>query len=370
MGYARTLFVGLAVFAAGAGAVAQEGAPVIEACASDPNVLGLERIVEVDQASGPVFGGGHPHTGFLNDHEIVLTFDDGPLRPYTRAVLKALAAHCTKATFFMVGRMAAADPAMVREVLAQGHTVGSHTWSHLNLAPLGFFKSRNEFELGLSAVTKAAGRPIAPFFRFPYLSDNRTILNYIRKREQATFFIDIDSKDFRTHDPNAAYERVLHDLAREHKGIILMHDIQPSTAGMIKRLLDTLHQKGYKVVHVLPKSTATTIADFDKSPAKDVTAKQEQAIDAAISGEIAKPAVAPLPAKPAGTAPTAQPPAQTSPIRTGSTQPTAPAAEEPEILPWSKTTGEVARRPPASPKKQQVRKQPDELPWQLRIFQN
>jgi peptidoglycan-N-acetylglucosamine deacetylase len=120
----------------GGGLIARtaQSAPPVAACATQDNVLGLSRVVEVDAADGPLFG--RVHNGgydFLHDGEVVLTFDDGPLRHYTRAVLKALDAHCTKATFFMVGRMAVADPEMVREVASHGHTIGAHTWSHAKL---------------------------------------------------------------------------------------------------------------------------------------------------------------------------------------------------------------------------------------------
>jgi peptidoglycan-N-acetylglucosamine deacetylase len=122
---------------AGAGVVCEGGA----------QALGVGRIVEVDTSSGPRFGHQqYKDQEFLADGEVVLTFDDGPLRPYTRPVLKALDAECTKATFFMVGQMALADPEMAREVARRGHTIGSHTWSHKNLKRLTPLKARGEIE--------------------------------------------------------------------------------------------------------------------------------------------------------------------------------------------------------------------------------
>ena len=104
-----------------------------EACTPGPNALGVSRVVEIDTSAGPRFGAQYKQPDLLADGEVVLTFDDGPLRAYTRRVLEALQAHCTKATFFVVGRMAVADPEMVREYARLGHTVGIHTWSHANL---------------------------------------------------------------------------------------------------------------------------------------------------------------------------------------------------------------------------------------------
>jgi peptidoglycan/xylan/chitin deacetylase (PgdA/CDA1 family) len=135
-----------------------------------PDKIGVARTVTIDGASGPHFGSQYnrPKTKpLLADGEVVLTFDDGPSRANTRSVLAALASHCTKATFFMVGRMALSDPETAKAVASQGHTVGTHTWSHARLADLAEEKVQTEIELGFSAVQQALGRPISPFFRFP-----------------------------------------------------------------------------------------------------------------------------------------------------------------------------------------------------------
>src|SRR5262245_19534788 len=158
-----------------------------EAC-TGTNVLGVSRTVQIDTTTGPKFGFQYTDAvNFLEEGEVVLTFDDGPLRAYTRPVLEALSAQCTKATFFLVGRMAAADPEMVKEYARRGHTVGTHTWSHANLAHLGAPKARAELEMGFSAVQQAMGKPIAPFFRFPYLSSSTSMSNYLHSRQIATF---------------------------------------------------------------------------------------------------------------------------------------------------------------------------------------
>ncbi len=243
---------------------AAEVSPQVAACATNPDVLGMSRMVEVDATGGPLFGrvnsGGYD---FLHDGEVVLTFDDGPLRTHTRAVLKALDAHCTKATFFMVGRMAVADPEMVQEVASRGHTVGAHTWSHAKLQGLSPDKAKEEIELGFSAVAQALNGPIAPFFRFPYLRPTPAAMDYLKSRDIASFTIDIDSRDFRTRDGAAVKRTVLAQLAGARKGILLFHDIQPSTAHALAVILDELKQRGFKVVHLVPKEMATTLPEYD-----------------------------------------------------------------------------------------------------------
>ena len=234
-----------------------------EACTPGPDALGVSRVAEIDTSSGPRFGFQYTEQDILADGEVVLTFDDGPLRAYTKYVLEALQAHCTKATFFAVGRMAVADPEMVREYARFGHTVGIHTWSHANLRSASPARARQEIELGFSAVQQALGKPVAPFFRFPYLADSKGTMAHLKERNIAIFSIDVDSKDFRTRNPESVHRKVMSDLARQRKGILLFHDIQPSTARALPALLTDLKAKGYRIVHMVPKADATTTPEFD-----------------------------------------------------------------------------------------------------------
>jgi len=252
------------VLAVAAGAAAPAAAqdacrPTVPAGAA----LGVSRVVEIDTRTGPLFGAPYREPSFLADGEVVLTFDDGPLRAYTIPVLDALAAHCARATFFLVGRMAVADPETVKEYARRGHTVGTHTWSHQNLQALTPLKARAEIELGLSAVQQAMGKPLAPFFRFPFLRDPKSMIIHLQERQIGIFSIDVDSKDYRTKDPGSVHRKVMADLDRTRKGIVLFHDIQPSTARALPGLLAELKAKGYRIVHIQPKAPATTVAEFD-----------------------------------------------------------------------------------------------------------
>jgi peptidoglycan/xylan/chitin deacetylase (PgdA/CDA1 family) len=243
-------------------------------CQNSTSALGVSRVVEVDTSGGPRLG--HQQSGgldLLRDGEVALTFDDGPMRPYTRPVLNALAAHCTKATFFIVGRMAVADPELVEEIVRRGHTIGTHTWSHRNLRALLPYRAQEEIELGFSAVRKAAGGPIAPFFRFPYLSASRAMTTYLQKRQIGIFSIDADAYDYRTREAATVHLTVIRQLMERRKGILLFHDIQPSTARALRELLDDLQTRGFRVVHFVPSTAATTLPDYD-AVAEKALAKQ------------------------------------------------------------------------------------------------
>ena len=250
------------------------------ACVPGPTTLGVSRTVSIDTATGPRFGHQqYQDINFLADGEVVLTFDDGPLRAYTQPVIDALDAQCVKATFFMVGSMALGDPAMVRDIIKRGHTVGTHTWSHANLRKLTPLKARTELELGFSAVQQAAGQPIAPFFRFPFLADAKSMVGYAQTRQMGIFSIEVDAVDYRTKDPAVVHQNVLDQLATMKKGILLFHDIQPATAQALPGLLAALKAKGYRVVHMKAKSPATTLPEFD-AMAKSENARRRLAVAA------------------------------------------------------------------------------------------
>jgi peptidoglycan/xylan/chitin deacetylase (PgdA/CDA1 family) len=235
---------------------------------SNPNALGLSRIVQIDTTGGPAFGTEHfKQYDFLRDKEIVLTFDDGPWPGNTPMVLKALEDNCTKATFFEIGEHATWAPELSKELAAAGMTVGSHTWSHKDLAKNPYAsnldQAKQEIEMGVSAVHMAVDGPIAPFFRFPDLQMPPDLLTYLGTRNIATFSTDIDTYDFKIRKPDEVIKSVMTKLAKNGKGILLMHDFQHATAEAMPQLLSQLKAAGYKVVHMVPKAPVTTLANYD-----------------------------------------------------------------------------------------------------------
>jgi len=248
-------------------------APVQTAC-TNPDALGVERVVEVDTTGGPGFGFQHfKQYDFLADKEVVLTFDDGPWPHNTPAVLKALADECTKAVFFSIGKHATYHPEILKEVLAAGHTVGAHTWSHANLNGKKMTEqmAKDEIEKGFSAVKWALGTEPAPFFRFPELQHSPAMVTYLGTRNVAIFSCDIDSQDYK-HDatPEKIVNNVMTRLNRLGKGIILMHDFQKHTAEALPTLLRQLKAGGYKVVQMKAKTTFQTLPEYDAEFAKEM----------------------------------------------------------------------------------------------------
>ena len=235
-----------------------------------PDGIGLSRIVEIDTTGGPGFGFEHfKQYDFLRDKEIVLTFDDGPWPQNTPAVLKALAGECLKATFFEIGQHAMWHPEITKQVIEAGMTVGTHTWSHKDLARNPYAKdleqAEQEIEMGNSAVhMAAAGAPVAPFFRFPDLQHAPRLLTYLGERNIAIFSTDIDSRDFKMHKPEQVIKSVMSQLEKRGKGILLMHDFHKNTEEALPELLHQLKGSGYKVVHMVPRQPLTTLPKYDE----------------------------------------------------------------------------------------------------------
>jgi peptidoglycan/xylan/chitin deacetylase (PgdA/CDA1 family) len=236
-----------------------------------PDGLGLSRIVPIDTTGGPEFGMQHHPKGyeFLRDKEVVLTFDDGPWPGSTEAVLKALADECLRATFFEVGEYARWHPEITKQVVDAGMTVGTHTWSHKDLARNPYAnnpeKAQWEIEMGNSSVhSAAAGAKVAPFFRFPYLQPSPQLSSYLAERNIAIFSTDIDSRDFAMHKPEQVIDSVMSQLEKRGKGIVLLHDFHRNTAEALPELLRQLKLAGYKVVHMVPKEQLTTVPKYDE----------------------------------------------------------------------------------------------------------
>jgi len=247
-------------------------APTRAPC-TNPNALGVARTVEIDTTGGPGFGFEHfKELDFLKDKEVVLTFDDGPWPGNTPAVLKALADECTTGIFFEIGKHATYYPEISKQVYAAGHTIGAHTWSHANLnnKKLTDDQRKEEIEKGISAVKWALGGVSpAAFFRFPALQHPPEMVTYLGERNIAIFSCDVDSFDFKYHDPKKVMNLIFKGLEKKGKGIVLMHDFHKETAALLPDILKRLKAEGYKVVAMRAKAPVKSLPQYDEQLMKD-----------------------------------------------------------------------------------------------------
>ena len=253
-------------------APAQPPQPARAAC-NNPNALGVGRTVEIDTTGGPGFGFEHfKELDFLKDHEVVLTFDDGPWVENTPSILKTLAEECTTGIFFEIGKHATYYPEIAKQVYAAGHTIGTHTWSHATLVnkKLSEDQRKEEIEKGFSAVKWALGGiSPAPFFRFPALQHPPEMVTYLGTRNIAIFSCDLDSFDFKARNAKQVIDVIFRKLDKQGKGIILMHDFHKHTAEALPEILKRLKAEGYKVVAMRAKAPVQTLPQYDEAILKD-----------------------------------------------------------------------------------------------------
>ena len=226
------------------------------------DTLGTSRVLKVDAATTPRVGlKSFPQTLPLADHEVVLTFDDGPWPPTTTRVLTALPHECVRATFFLIGKSASEHPALVRRIVAEGHTIGHHTWAHRNLKHIKPSEATEEIDRGISAVEMALHgvatiAPSTPFFRFPGFESTPATLDLLQSRGIVVFGADFWASDWNPMTPNQELKLITDRLKAAGKGIILFHDSKARTAVMLPAFLSYLKQNGYHVVHLEPASLA------------------------------------------------------------------------------------------------------------------
>ena len=195
----------------------------------------------------------------LKPGEVVLTFDDGPRPGKTEAILSALADYNAKATFLMLGSAAEANPRLAQRVAIAGHTVGSHTYGHIDLANLTRPEAIAEIIKGEKAVSAAlagGGQKLSPFFRFPYLSQTGFLRTGLLHSGAVVLDVDIDSKDYYKDTPADVAARTLARLDARGSGIVLFHDIHQRTVDMLPIFLDQLARRGYSVVRLVPRDTS------------------------------------------------------------------------------------------------------------------
>jgi peptidoglycan-N-acetylglucosamine deacetylase len=221
-----------------------------------PGALGVSRTIVVDPSEHVRLGSMQYGESLpLKDREVVLTFDDGPLPPYTSRVLDTLASECVKATFFMVGRMVRGYPAIARRVYNEGHTVANHSQNH----PFTFHKmsvdqASQEIEDGFGSLRSALGDPkaIAPFFRIPGLLRQNSVEQYLAAHNYMTWSVDFAADDWTHINAQEIARRAISRIEARGKGILLLHDIQPATALAFPEILKELKARGFKIVHVVP----------------------------------------------------------------------------------------------------------------------
>lgn len=186
-------------------------------------------------------------TGDASAARVYLTFDDGPDADWTPRILELLAAAGARATFFLVGRAAARQPALARRLAAAGHEVGNHSFSHRHPWLLPERAARREVSDGAAALADALGR--APrYFRPPHGRLRRCMLDEARAGDQAVVLWSRSAVDW---GPWGRAARIAARLAKVRAGdIVLLHDGRSrwnrpwETAAALSGFLERLRARG------------------------------------------------------------------------------------------------------------------------------
>lgn len=175
---------------------------------------------------------------------IAFSFDDGPDPTVTPRVLDILAAEHVKATFFMVGHRVPGNEHLLQRMYYEGHEIGNHSWDHANLTRLSPEQFDSEIQSTQNAIARA-GVPTPHLLRPPYGAVN----DLVKSRAHMTIVRwDIDPDDWRTQDP----ARICQEILAQAKpgGIVLLHDVYPSTADALAPVIDQLRAANYQFVTV------------------------------------------------------------------------------------------------------------------------
>lgn len=196
---------------------------------------------------------------------VALTFDDGPSATGTERILRVLEKQDVRATFFMVGTLAKARPDLARRVVAAGHDVGTHTYSHKRLASLRFAQARREIVMGRRAVESVTGRP-TPLVRPPYGALNDASWRAVRDAQAIAVLWDVDPRDWTKPGSRRIADHVISHV--RPGSVVLLHDgggDRLQTARSLSRIIRELRKRGYVFVTLTELSEAKAAAKKARS---------------------------------------------------------------------------------------------------------
>ena len=201
-------------------------------------------------SNGEIFGNDLP------PKTLVLTFDDGPHPRYTDQILEILKKYGLKAVFFEVGRnlgpettdpaaKLTATAAVSQRILAQGSTLGNHSYSHPVLSKMPEAGYTREIETTNTLLTSILKQPPV-LFRPPYGATNDAIVAKVQADKMQSILWNVDSEDWADPVPNSIAQRVVQEVEKQGRGIILFHDIHKVTIEVLPTVIETLEKDGYR----------------------------------------------------------------------------------------------------------------------------
>ena len=182
-----------------------------------------------------------------NEKIIYLTFDCGYENGNTPAILDALKKHQVSATFFTVGTFLEAEPDLVKRMVAEGHTLGNHTWHHPDMSAISTIDTfSEELNSTADAYRQITGEEMPHYYRPPQGKYSTENLQMAKDLGYSTFFWSLAYVDWYEDDqptPEEAYEKL---LGRIHPGaIVLLHNTSKTNGDILDELLTKWEEMGY-----------------------------------------------------------------------------------------------------------------------------
>ncbi|SBO18103.1 polysaccharide deacetylase family protein [Carnobacterium divergens] len=175
---------------------------------------------------------------------VALTFDDGPSPTVTPRVLELLKKYNAKATFFVLGKNAIANPSLIQQEILNGNEIGNHSWNHADLTKLKKDGALSQIQQTNQAVKQASGYDVQ-LVRPPYGAITKELSPIIG---MPVIQWSVDSLDWKTKNGVAVHKEVMSHV--KNGSIVLMHDIHPTTADGLEQILKELKEQGYQFVTI------------------------------------------------------------------------------------------------------------------------
>ena len=214
--------------------------------------MGVAKLFTISQAqlerpkalSGSSVSQEDADLGLQEKKKIALTFDDGPDSEYTPMLLDGLAERNVKATFFVIGKQAEAQPQVMERLVKEGHLIGNHTYNHVDIQHMTASAAKEEILKANEIIAKYTGEEPC-FLRPPFGSGSSRLEKEI---EMIPVLWTIDTMDWSCQNESRICSTVYREV--EENSIILMHDEYPTTVRAALRIIDKLQKDGYEFVTV------------------------------------------------------------------------------------------------------------------------
>lgn len=190
--------------------------------------------------------------------KVALTFDDGPSSTYTKKLLKGLKKRGVKATFFLTGNRIESNKKLVKKMKKDGHIIGNHTYSHIDLAKTGYDEAKKEIEDTNNAIMEITGEK-PKYLRPPYGDWNDKLLD---ETDMSIVLWSVDPEDWKDRNADVVAKRVIKSI--RPGDIILLHDIFETSVEAAFKIIDELQDKGYTFVTIDQLDSGKIIINDEK----------------------------------------------------------------------------------------------------------